>query len=523
MQTSDRKEMIQRLANAHAIAEVASARSIKGYLDSVVIDSRPEPRRFAHIAHDWQWKRLDYMTPPIEALCGLRPEYHGPRNTWETLPRGHDKTTGLARLCNWVLAFSRKPIEIVAAAADFDQAALLVESMSAEARLNPWLAKRITYGAKRIKGPGGVLKILTADSATSFGLRCDLVVCDEVTHWKKRDLWDTLWSGRQKRPGAVFVVITNAGTLGSWQHDIIETVKEDPTWTVYEAPGQLTSWMDQEAIQRDRALLPNGVARRVIDNVWIDPSEESGYLTRSDIAIGSTVGQELNLQYTTSGLHGVEYVASVDYGARKDRTVMSVMHRNPDGIYVLDMMDIIQGTPEHPVSIASVEDWLERVILGFNNPLIVIDPWQMEGTVQKFENRSRVERFDGRSGKANYEMAELLRSLLVNRQLGWYQNPAPLLKGRKTESLPDEMAALIIKTSGSAYRFDHTNGLHDDRTVSMGMCLVTIAGQSISPIWVKPSSLIKTPQVDYTLKRTNFNGMFGLDLKQSVPVRKIFG
>lgn len=141
--------------------------------------------------------------------------------------RGHDKTTGLARICNWVLAFSRKPIEIVAAAADFDQAALLVESMAAEARLNPWLAKRIVYGAKRIKGPGGVLKILTADSATSFGLRADLVVCDEVTHWKKRDLWDTLWSGRQKRPGSVFVVITNGGTLGSWQHDIVEQVKLD--------------------------------------------------------------------------------------------------------------------------------------------------------------------------------------------------------------------------------------------------------------------------------------------------------
>jgi len=518
-----RLELEEKLKQAYTIAELASARSIKGYLDSVIIDSRPEPRRFAHVARPWQWKRTTYMMEPIEALCGLRPEFKGPRNTWETLPRGHDKTTGLARICNWVLAFSRKPIEIVAAAADFDQAALLVESMAAEARLNPWLAKRIVYGAKRIKGPGGILKILTADSATSFGLRADLVVCDEVTHWKKRDLWDTLWSGRQKRPGSVFVVITNAGTLGSWQHEIVEQVKTDDSWTVYEANGQLDSWMDAEAIQRDRALLPNGVARRVLDNVWIDPAEESGYLTRAEINLGTQLGATKNLVYTTSGLHGMEYVAAIDYGARRDRTSMCVMHRDLDGVYVLDRMDIIQGTPLAPVPIATVDSWIENVASNFNNPTIIIDPWQMEATVQKYEHRLRCTRFDGRSGKSNYEMAELLRSLLVNNQLAWYSDPAPLQVGKRKETLVDEMAGLIIKTTGSSYRFDHTNGLHDDRTVSMGMALVTLAGQQQVGPWVAPGSLLKPAPTDYCLRTPKFNGMFGLGLKPDSAGRNIFG
>jgi hypothetical protein len=518
-----RTELENKLKQAYAIAELASARSVKGYLDSVIIDSRPEPRRFAHVARDWQWKRADYMMQPIEALCGLRPDYKGPRNTWETLPRGHDKTTGLARLCNWVLAFSRKPIEIVAAAADFDQAALLTESMAAEARLNPWLAKRITFGTKRIKGPGGILKILTADSATSFGLRSDLVVCDEVTHWKKRDLWDTLWSGRQKRPGSVFVVITNAGTLGSWQHQILEQVMVDPTWTVFEAPGQLNSWMDAEAIQRDRALLPAGVAKRVLDNVWIDPAEESGYLTRSEIAIGTQLGVEKNLVYNTVGLHGTEYVASVDYGARRDRTAMCVMHLDSDGVYVLDRLDILQGTPGNPVPIASVDSWIEGVAANFFNPRIIIDPWQMEATVQKYEGRLRVERFDGRSGKSNYEMAELLRSLLVNKRLAWYADPAPLQVGRKRETLVDEMAALIIKSSGATYRFDHTNGLHDDRTVAMGMCLVTLAGLQQTGPWIKPPAVKQPAPTDYTLRTPQFRGMFGLGAMGATTPRGIFG
>lgn len=504
-----RDELEKRLSQAYTVAEMASARSIRGYLDSVVIDSRPEPKRFSLVARDWQWRRTEYMTPPIESLCGLRPGFQGPRNTWETLPRGHDKTTGIARLCNWVLAFSRKPIEICAAAADWDQAALLTESMLAEAKLNPWLAKRLQFGVKRIKGPGGLLKILTADSSTNFGLRSDLVVCDEVTHWKKRDLWDTLWSGRQKRPGSVFVVITNAGTLGSWQHDIIEQVKLDPTWTVYEAQGQLDSWMDAAAIQRDRALLPRGVAKRVFDNIWIDPSEESGYLTRPEIETALRVGEEINATQQVAGLHGVEYVAGIDYGARRDRTAMCVMHRNPDGIYVLDTMEILQGSPGNPVPIAYVESWIEKVANSFNNPRIVIDPWQMEGTVQKYENRLLVERFDARSGKSNYEMAELLRSLLVNRHLAFYPNPAPLQVGNRSETLVDEMAALVIKQSGALYRFDHSSNMHDDRTVCMGMVLVTLAGMQPRGPWVSVPQIKTPPNVDYSLRPLR-SGMYGL-------------
>lgn len=504
-----RDEIEKRLQQAYLVAEIASARSIKGYLDSVIIDSRPDPKRFSLVAKPWQWKRTEYMTPPIEALCGLRPGFHGPRNTWETMPRGHDKTTGIARLCNWVLAFSRKPIEICAAASDWDQAALITESMLAEAKLNPWLAKRLQFGVKRIKGPGGVLKVLTADSSTNFGLRSDLVVCDEVTHWKKRDLWDTLWSGRQKRPGSVFVVITNAGTLKSWQHEILLQVKDDPTWTVYEAPGQLNSWMDAEALQRDRNLLPRGMAKRVLDNIWIDPSEESGYLTRPEIEIGLAVGREINATYQVSGLHGTEYVAAVDYGARRDRTAMCVTHRNPDGVYVLDTMEVLQGTPGNPVPIAYVESWIEKVANNFHNPRIVIDPWQMEGTVQKFENRLRVERFDARSGKSNYEMAELLRSLLVNRKLAFYENPAPLQVGNRTENLLDEMCALIIRQSGSVYRFDHSTGMHDDRTVSLGMCLVTLAAMHQSGPWIRVPQVTALPKVDYSLRPLR-SSMYGL-------------
>jgi hypothetical protein len=199
------------------------------------------------------------------------------------------------------------------------------------------------------------------------------------------------------------------------------------------------------------------------------------------------------------------------------------MHRDLDGVYVLDRMDIIQGTPLSPVPIATVDSWIENVASNFNNPTIIIDPWQMEATVQKYEHRLRCTRFDGRSGKSNYEMAELLRSLLVNNQLAWYSDPAPLQVGKRKETLVEEMAGLIIKTTGSSYRFDHTNGLHDDRTVSMGMALVTLAGQQQVGPWVAPGSLLKPAPTDYSLRTPKFNGMFGLGLKPDSAGRNIFG
>ncbi|MFZ9794275.1 MAG: hypothetical protein ACO3F3_18270, partial [Gemmataceae bacterium] len=263
-----------------------------------------------------------------------------------------------------------------------------------------------------------------------------------------------------------------------------------------------------------------GMAKRVLDNIWIDPAEESGYLTRPEIEIALEVGKEIGATYQTSGLHGVEYVASVDYGARRDRTAMCVMHRNGDGIYVLDTMEVLQGSPGNPVPIAYVESWIEKVANNFHNPRIVIDPWQMEGTVQRYENRLRVERFDGRSGKSNYEMAELLRSLLVNRKLAFYPDPAPLQVGNRRETLVDELAALIIKQAGAVYRFDHSTGLHDDRTVCMGMALVTLAGMHQSGPWIKVPALKESAKVDYSLKPLR-GTVYGLN--QDRDTIRIFG
>lgn len=253
-----------------------SARSLGNYLGHVVLDSRPEPLSWGFCWEPWQRGIVAPILPAIEYMAGVAPVYSGPRNFFLVLPRGHDKTGLIGRLSNWAVAYARNPISGVAAAATREQAALLLESMKAEMRLNPWLAERLRPQNYAMCRRGGRLKVISADAPHSSGLKCDLIVCDELTFWDSRDLFDVLYSGREKRPASVFIIITNAGIRGSWQWDVLEKAKADPVnWRVFETPAdtQLASWMDAEKIEGLRALIPRGHARRVLDNHWIDTTE----------------------------------------------------------------------------------------------------------------------------------------------------------------------------------------------------------------------------------------------------------
>ena len=253
-----------------------SARSLAEYLGHVVIDSRPEPRAWGHCWEAWQRALVRPLIPAVERMAGLRPEYAGPRSFFFVLPRGHDKTGLIGRIANWAIAFARRPIRAVAAAADLDQASLLLDSMRSEMTLNPWLGERLRPQKHVIHGLGGNLQVISADAASSSGLKSDLIILDELTFWRRRDLFDVLWSGREKRPDSVFLIITNAGLRGSWQHALLEKARSDSgDWHVFEAPpdATLASWMTAERIAAMRSLLPPGHARRVLGNHWIDVSD----------------------------------------------------------------------------------------------------------------------------------------------------------------------------------------------------------------------------------------------------------
>jgi hypothetical protein len=133
-------------------------------------------------------------------------------------------------------------------------------------------------------------------------------------------------------------------------------------------------------------------------------------------------------------------------------------------------MDIMQGSRESPVKIEAVERWIDDIRKDFELSSVVIDPYQMESTYQRYNGLVPMKKFEARGGKSNYEMAQTLRALVVNHRLSWFPDCGTIiLPNGAAHTLVDEFSELITKSMSYGFRIDHLPGRHDDRAVSLGM------------------------------------------------------
>lgn len=307
--------------------KLSAASSVVSYFANTTIDSDPEPRRWCELWEPWQATLIRPLAPALEDIAGVRTGYTGPRNFWFTLPRGHDKTSFIARCCNWLCRYSRRPLMGAAAASTRDQASLLFKSMEAERRLNPWFGDSLETFRRSVKGPGGEVEVLSSDAGAASGRKDDFQICDEITYWENRDLYDVLRSGAFKRPRSIFVVITNAGIRGTWQWDLLQQAKASSGWHVYESPlrRMMASWMTPEKVEQVRKELAPGFARRVIDNEWIDQTERPA-IERAEIeqCYGDCLWSRPGV--SAGGGSGLHYIG-VDFGRTRNKTVIWVVEK----------------------------------------------------------------------------------------------------------------------------------------------------------------------------------------------------
>lgn len=297
-------------------------RPLHHFLYHLTMDSQPDALPFHRIYRPWQWDRICRRAPMIEAACGKNPAYNGPRCSWETWPRGHDKTGETARMVVWAVAFASRPVVGTVVASDEEQAGFLREAAARTIDLNPWLRPFVEVQAKTVTGRMGEVKIKPYDAAGAYGATDDIIICDELTWWKGRALFDTLISGLPKRKSGTFFVTTNAGILGTWQHENLERFRSDPLWSVYESPQGviLADWMDPKMIAMARKAMHGGTARRVYDNEWIDATE-SPLLTLDDIIQCEDRGCLWNPRPDSFGYRPELYMG-VDIGRTNDKTVI---------------------------------------------------------------------------------------------------------------------------------------------------------------------------------------------------------
>ena len=465
-------EMKRKLQSVYLLAEAASCHSFKNYMNHIVIDSKPDAKPFRAVAEPWQWTLYSRLAPMFEKTAGVVTDYKGPMSSAIVLPKGHNKTGMLGSFVTWSLAFAQRQILGYAFAADRDQAALIRSSAERELELNPWLQKHVEIQNYRLYGKhSSCFEILSADAASSHGLRPDILICDEVTHWPERgaELFHSILTSRTKIPNSTFLITTNAGILNSWQHQALEKFKSSPNWWIYQSPGKLASWISTVDQDDMRKVLPPSVAARLYDNKWVSSSVAGEFATREEVE--RCIDFDLTLQ--PKGDPELSYIGTIDYGATRDRTVMCIMHTDPlTNNMIIDRMDVLQGSRENPVKIFQIEEWIETNRTLFDFSAIIIDPWNLEGVFQKFQGYLPMEKFEFRSGKGNQELCVALRNAIVQSTVKWYRGCGMiLLPSGEEDTLEKELLNLVIRQSSNGIRFDHMGKHHDDRAfaVSMGV------------------------------------------------------
>jgi len=279
-------------------------------------------------ADPWQAADFAALDPGWQLVAGRI----GARNTpklraYLERPRGHSKTSDLAMMVVWALVFSQRTISGVAAAADKDQAVLLRNAINRLVNLNPWLSRVLDVQQWRIKNKQteSELQIISSDAGSSYGLLTDFIVVDELTHWRNRDLWDSLFSTAAKRKNCLLLIISNAGLSEAgeaWQWQLREACRLDRSWYFSRLDGPKASWITPDRLAEQERLLPQAAFRRLWLNEWNEGSGDA--LSVDDIA--AAINRDL--QPMTGQEEDYVFFAGLDLSVSRDHSAFVVISKH---------------------------------------------------------------------------------------------------------------------------------------------------------------------------------------------------
>lgn len=454
----------------------------------VVLDGEAG-RPLHEVIQPWQRADFEALDAAWMSLAGSardgsakRPSQKVVRRAYIERPRGHSKTSDTALQIAWILLAAKRSVTGLAAAADRDQANLIHRGVQRIAERNSDLCADLRFVEHAVRNPvtGSRLDVISSDVRSSWGALPDFVVCDELCHWERPDLWYSLLSSAAKKPQCVLTVLTNAGVGRGWQWDVREHARRAPAWYFSSLEGPQAPWITGDWLAEQRALLPPPVFERLWLNIWQHSDGEFVSLAEAEACRDETLAPR------ERGVRGRLYVAAIDYAEKHDLTVACVCHHDGERI-VVDRMDVVRPTSARPTPVQWVEDWIAEVAQSFPDVTFVVDEHQLVGTIQRLEQRFCVERFDFAAGRGNHRLALLLRRLIVHQQVAWYpgcgavRDVAP--HGVR-DDLETELASLRLRQSDSGrLRIDHhRDGVrHDDRAFALGAACLALSERTLGP------------------------------------------
>jgi len=387
-----------------------------------------------------------------------------------TRPRGGSKSTDLAAvLLAWLVCFAAPGEHGYVIATDKDQGSFAVlDAISGLVGRTPALHGLVTVQANKvISRSGAVVEVLSADGASTWGLRPAFIVCDELAQWPStrnaRNVWSALLSATGKMAGCRMVILTSAGEPSHWSHRVLTTALRSDRWRVNQVPGPLP-WVDPANLAAQGQLLRESEYARLHLNVWT--VAEDRLVTAEDLAAAAVLDGPLE------PVAGRRYIVAVDLGLTNDRTVCVIAHAEPvdkewgaSKRVVVDRIARWRGTRQKPVTLAEVEAWLLEATTRYNRAKVVADPWQAAGLCQRLRQRSVIVEEFVFSATSVGRIGSGLHLALRNR----------LLHLPNDEDLLNELGNVRLKeTTPGVVRLDHDAGQHYDFAVACGLAVVSL-------------------------------------------------
>jgi hypothetical protein len=372
-------------------------------------------------------------------------------------PRGHSKTGDLGTEAVTELVLGRPEAQLFCAAADEEQARLLLEDVRGKFERSPILKPLVRYTRTEIivKTTGSRLRVMSGDAPSAYGLRPDWIALDELAEWRKRDLWDSLWTATGKRPACRMLVISTAGwdrTGIAWE--VRQIAERERSW-YFSTRGPCAAWIDPAWRAQQERTLPAHVFARLHLNQWVEGV--GAFLTAAEV-------DGIFAARVPEG-HG-PCALGVDLGLAKDRSVVAVVRANAEaGGAVVEAL--LAWTPRsgERVDLRDVEDEVGRLARALNAP-VVLDPWQGVLMAQRLRAAGVPVLEFGFTGDGRRRLFGALLDLI--RTGG--------LRARPHDDLRRELLGLEVQETAAGWRVDHRVGRHDDHVVAVALALAGLLG-----------------------------------------------
>ena len=360
----------------------------------LILDVDGLARRLGDAQDDWQREDFASLDPGLMRCTGQKADPEAQMRAYLERGRGHSKTTDLAVTSVYALAFATRPIRGYCFAADKDQAKILHDAIGTIIRLNPWIgdilkveSHRVVNKAENHPGKGAILSIEASDVGSSFGILPDLIIADELCHWEVAadELWNSLISSAAKRSNCLMVVISNAGFATTWQWNIREAARQDPSWIFSRLDGPVASWLSQDRLDEQKRMLPAIAFARLWENQWSSGGGDA--LLPSDI----DAAFQTDYQPMTGTETGYRFVAGADLGLTRDFSAVVVLAVN-EATAALRLADAKLWKPSRyggKVNIGDIEREIIALDKRFTLQAIAIDPWQAEHLGQRLESLTK--------------------------------------------------------------------------------------------------------------------------------------